>query len=416
MENEIVKSELITFMEENSLNKTTQELFIENFEPFFKQSKEWATKAKTLKITDVNQLEDMQSARVGRLALQKVRTGIEAKRKLLKEESLKTGKDIDIVAKFLTSLVVPTENYLEEQEKFIERENEKNAEALKTERLAALDPFNVETQFYDLAKMPQELFDKLLSDSKILHQAKIDNEAKEKAAELLFQRMRDREVILRKLGFVQNGNSFVLEGLSTVINTEITEKEDGLFDKFIEETSFEIAEIKRKKDEALQIENARIAKENKEKDELIKQQQKEAAEKQAAIDKAFNELIEERKKTLFALGFSLSNGKFIFDTSVILLDQILDSDTEKWTNIFEAASLFVSKRKKEIENIRIEKEAADKLEAEQALGDKPKFAEVVKDMEAIKAKFSFKSKKHKKLFVDTCALIDKIINHVNEKA
>lgn len=48
--------------------------------------------------------------------------------------------------------------------------------------------------------------------------------------------------------------------------------------------------------------------------------------------------------------------------------------------------------------------------------DKNKFSAVIMALQVVKSTFWFTSAKHKKLYTDVCALIDKIINHVKEKS
>lgn len=53
-----------------------------------------------------------------------------------------------------------------------------------------------------------------------------------------------------------------------------------------------------------------------------------------------------------------------------------------------------------------------KIEADLSKGDAAKLQDMLNDLEIIKTKYSFKSKKNQKLYSDVIILIDKIINHV----
>src|SRR5512137_1422764 len=66
---------------------------------------EWEEKAKGIVVTDVAQTAEMKMARAGRLFLKEKRVGIEKTRKALKESSLRKGKAIDALAKYLTGLI-----------------------------------------------------------------------------------------------------------------------------------------------------------------------------------------------------------------------------------------------------------------------------------------------------------------------
>lgn len=64
------------------------------------------------------------------------------------------------------------------------------------------------------------------------------------------------------------------------------------------------------------------------------------------------------------------------------------------------------------------KELADKLaleEAELSKGDAAKFDDLIKDLEQLKTKYIFKSKKYKDAYKDCITLIDKTINHLISK-
>jgi colicin import membrane protein len=66
-------------------------------------------------------------------------------------------------------------------------------------------------------------------------------------------------------------------------------------------------------------------------------------------------------------------------------------------------------------NARIiaEKKAEDeRLQAELSKEDGDKFQDLLNDLEALKTKYEFKSAKNKKMYADTCFLIDKVINHI----
>ena len=187
MENNI----LITTIEGASLEVSEKSALLQHFENFFTQANEWENKAKAIVITSVDQKAEMKMAREARLALKTLRVDTEKKRKMLKEESLRKGQTIDAIAKIVTNTIVPIEEYLEEQEKFIEIQEEKIRQELKEKRLAELSSYEVDTTFVDLANMTDEAYDAFLVSSKDAYSAKlaeikrIEDEriAKEKADE-----------------------------------------------------------------------------------------------------------------------------------------------------------------------------------------------------------------------------------------
>lgn len=174
IEGEIVRNELAVILDEQGVSPENQKTLVEAFGgPFTEvgdilknfdrdeKTGELIVGDKAIKVTSVDQREDMLKAKEQRLALKRARTTVENKRKELKEESLKTGRAIDAVAKFVKTTIEPAEKYLETQEKFAELK----AAAEKAERLAArtsaIGKF-ADPALYNLNDMEEEAFQQLL--------------------------------------------------------------------------------------------------------------------------------------------------------------------------------------------------------------------------------------------------------------
>jgi len=127
------EDKLQLIINDSGLETTKARVLLENFKDYFDIADEWETKAKTIVVTDEKQKPDMAMARVGRLFLRDKRIAIEKTRKDLKEQSLREGKAIDGIANILKSLIVPIEEYLEKQEKFIEIRDAEIAEQKRIE-------------------------------------------------------------------------------------------------------------------------------------------------------------------------------------------------------------------------------------------------------------------------------------------
>jgi len=127
-------NKLQVIINDSGLETTKARVLLENFKDYFDIADEWETKAKAIVVTDENQTPDMQMARVGRLFLRDKRIAIEKIRKDLKEQSLREGKAIDGIANILKSLIIPIEEYLEKQERFVEI---RDAEITKQKRIEA---------------------------------------------------------------------------------------------------------------------------------------------------------------------------------------------------------------------------------------------------------------------------------------
>lgn len=135
---------------------------------------------RTIEVTQEDQFDLMAEARSKRLALKEVRVGVEKKRKELKEDSLRTGRAIDSVARFVKEAIEPAEEYLELQEKFAEIRQAERAAAVKSERVAKLSQYTSDLSIYNLDALDEAQFDSLLAGLKAQKEA---DEAAAKKAE-----------------------------------------------------------------------------------------------------------------------------------------------------------------------------------------------------------------------------------------
>jgi uncharacterized membrane protein YqiK len=126
-------NQLAVIVNESGLEKSKADVLLENFSDYFKLAGEWERKAKVLEVTDASQVAEMKMAREGRLFLKEKRVALEKTRKALKEQALREGKAIDGIANVLKALIVPIEQYLDEQEHFVERQEAERAEAARLE-------------------------------------------------------------------------------------------------------------------------------------------------------------------------------------------------------------------------------------------------------------------------------------------
>jgi len=138
-------------------------------------------------ITDVNQKREMKLFRESRLALRELRIEVENKRKTLKEDSLRRGKAIDGIANVFKALVVPIEEYLEEQEKFAERFEAQRIAELGAKRFDMLSEYGDATCFSNLGTMDDGAFSVLLDNMRLA------KEAREAAAKKIEQERIERE-------------------------------------------------------------------------------------------------------------------------------------------------------------------------------------------------------------------------------
>ena len=128
-----MENQLSIIVRESGLEKTKAKVLLDNFSNYFEITADWENKAKAIVVTDASQKAEMQMARVGRLFLREKRISIEKTRKELKEQSLRESKAIDGIANVLKALIIPIEEYLEKQEKFVEIKAAEEAECKRIE-------------------------------------------------------------------------------------------------------------------------------------------------------------------------------------------------------------------------------------------------------------------------------------------
>ena len=415
------------YLQQNGVTGDMATMLKESFSEFEAQAKDWEVKAKNLVITSVDQIEEIKDARIARLAISKVRISIEKKRKELKEDSLKTGRVIDGIGNYLKAFIEPIESHLEEQEKFIERVEAKAKAELKEQRIALLAPYEVDENFYPmLDTMDQSLFDKLLSDSKILFDAKkaaAEKEAEEKrlAEEKEAREKKEREEAAQIENERLKKEHAEKESLHKKRNEELRpyimfiRDYSALLNATEEDYQAQLNEIDIAAKQHMQHESDENAKKQAQETERILREQ-EAEKQRHELLKAAEERTSERKKALFALGLAETNGKMAFGDIWVPGDIIKDMESEPWGNYLTNVTNNVNAAKEKIEADRIAKEKADAEELEASKGDKEKFKNLHFELDALKKKYSaFKSKKHQKLSSEVNGLIQKIQDYITLK-
>lgn len=162
----IKMSKVETLISQSGLSEDKQLALNQSFMDFERISNFWQEQAEKIIVTDVNDTDMMTLAKEGRKALSDKRIAIEKLRKKLKDASLQEGRMIDTIAKELTGLITPTEEYLKIQETFAQRMEEKRIAQLVEDRNKAFAPYGVDTRFYDFATMDEIMFETLLLGAK----------------------------------------------------------------------------------------------------------------------------------------------------------------------------------------------------------------------------------------------------------
>lgn len=364
MENEIQKTGLVSLLTENNISEETALSISTSFEDFYNQTKEWEQKATSfLNNPEISQEEKAKESRTARLALVKVRTGIDKKRKELNDDDNKRIKERNNAAGVLTDLVTPIEEMLLKEEKAAETAENERKQAIKSEREALLKPYEVDTTFFDLVNMPEAAFNQLLENSKLAYEAKIqkEKEAEKKAA--YEEKIKGRIVEIVQLGFtpLTDTNDHFSRKIGE-LNCEITLTQltmgDDDWKTWLPSLKRDIAHQKEIEDNAAKIKADELAKENArlaaEKAELEKQQ-KETERK--------NKVASDRRNLLFAIGINASDN-VCFELS----DEDFNNYYTGEKSDYEAEQnrIFVEKKKKEFEEAQTKKAAEEKAAAERA--------------------------------------------------
>lgn len=170
--------QFVAVAKENQLSTEISSSLQQSFQPAFAEARKIMEQSRLITVTDANNKLQVSLARECRLALRKVRTDADKKRKSLKDESLRTGRAIDGFFNILVHLTEPEEIRLEEQEKFAERQEADRRAALKQERIELLKPYVPDVTVYMLDAMTPESFRQLLDGAK--HTAEVAAEAARK--------------------------------------------------------------------------------------------------------------------------------------------------------------------------------------------------------------------------------------------
>lgn len=348
MEQEVIETNALeAFVVQNGLDKNQSQHILEQFNSFFNQAAEWEAKAKSLNVTDVSQVREMQMARTARLALRDIRTGTEKVRKDLKERSLREGKAIDGIANVIKALVIPIEEHLEKQEKFIELKEQERKEKLRLDRTEKLSQYTVDSGIYPLGEMSEQAFEDLIFGFK---QAKLKREQEEKEraeAEIARQKAEAEERERIRIENERLKKEAEQHERQLAIERAKAAEEQKRHDELMEAQRKQAEAVKKKAEaEAKKIKDAAEAKLKAEREqrekaeaELKATQEKErqeklaaeAARKKAAAAPDKNKLIELSSiiAEIEMPDMKTDEGKKILNDTVILLEKVCDFIKEK---------------------------------------------------------------------------------------
>ena len=272
--------EIVQVLESSGLAKSQAESVMQGFKDFFEEVKKYEQKAKSILITNAEQVQEMKEARAIRLELKNIRVNAEKVRVEHKEFFLRGGKAIDGIANVLKALIVPLEEHLDKQENFVERLEEERKERVNAERVAELQPYVIDITVYNLKDMTDGAFDVLLKTSKTAFESIKDAEkkaeeeriAKEKAEKEEQERIRKENEKLQKEAEARE-KAFAKERAKAEAERKVIEEKERKEREAREKAE---AQLKAKQEEEMRakIEKEQAEKRGKEESEKLAKQEK----------------------------------------------------------------------------------------------------------------------------------------------
>lgn len=199
--------QLTRIIKDAKLEPDSEKLVLTTFSPLMLRVQEWSVKVDSL-IPQGREPTKSEHKVISdtRKTLTKLRTSAEKERKRLKADALSFGKTVDSANNRLLELVEPLEEKLRAAEEYAERQEAARKAELLATRTAELTALNVVPTLYNLAEMPEDVYNGLLASSKTAFEnAKIaakkaeeDRIAREKAEAEERERIRQDNERLRR--------------------------------------------------------------------------------------------------------------------------------------------------------------------------------------------------------------------------
>lgn len=180
METQLVKiesAELEKVVSESGLAIQEGEEIKQSYQPFLIQLAEIQSQASKINFESPARIDEEIAGRLRKDTV-KIRTGAEALKDTRKKMYLLRGNLEQAAYNLIAASCKLTEETFGNVEKAREIAEKKRKEILKAERIEMLIPYNVQSEFYDLANMPEESFAALLDGFKKVYEDRIAAEKK----------------------------------------------------------------------------------------------------------------------------------------------------------------------------------------------------------------------------------------------
>lgn len=291
-------NELMVIEKETNISQETSIALKQEFMPLFERAAAWKDKAMSIVVTSEDQVKDMETAREARLEMKRLRCETEAKRKELKDESLRKGKAIDGMANIIKYLIIPIEEHLQKQEDFVKIKIEREKAERLSQRIERVTAYGADVSMYNLADMTEDSFQTLLSFLK-----EQEDDKKKKAGQEAADRIeRDRKEAEER---------------------ERVRKENERLKQEAAEREKQAAEERKKQEEALAKERAKAAEERKKREAIeAEQEQKKREEEKTRAREAKKKADEEAARKKAERGAKLAPDKKKLEALAVKIAEI----------------------------------------------------------------------------------------------
>lgn len=209
--------ELTKVINDSGLEKIEVDSIMSRFGSYENIVSEWDEKARSIVVKNKDQLTEMAMAKEARKKFSQMRIDIEKARKEMKEQSLRKGQAIDSVARYLTSLVKPIEDYLKEQENFIEIQEANRLEVLRIEEEKKVEEERITKEKSDIEEQKRIIKENRKLKIEALRQKKEIDKAEKKFEEveklLVAEKGKVEEKLKDLIKCPHCGEEFSIEGI-----------------------------------------------------------------------------------------------------------------------------------------------------------------------------------------------------------
>ena len=306
-----MKNELVIIAQKTGLEDNKIQLLLNSFGEQFSKAKQIVNESKSLVVTNKDQKIEMELARSNRLSLKNIRVEVEKTRKELKEQSLREGKAIDGIANVIKALIIPVEEHLEKQEKFIAIQEENKLLKQLEDRQNKLGQYVEDLTLYNLKYITEEAFESLLNSNKLDFETKIELE--KKAEE---EKIRKEKIYQEEQEKIRKENERLKIELETQAELEKKAEAEKIRKEKTYQEELEKERIKQEKilaDEKAKryaLETKLKAEQEKRDKEIADEKAKQEAIKQAEEETKKKSLLAPDKEKLNLLSLEVDNLKF----------------------------------------------------------------------------------------------------------